>query len=348
MPGLFDSIGAIGGGLLSGVGKFAGNNSNALIALGSALLGGKGFGGAGPAFLAGSEVDKQNRQQQLSQRILINALVQKGVSPADAMAAATNPLVAKQLLETTYAAPKPWSAGPYYGTIGPQGNINIQGSVPQWQAVDAGQTGGYVAAPLPGGQNNRGVQSAPLPPIAGTGALPQTGTLPTSMTGPSIIEQQAQRTQGAEIGKARASLPDTIATAQRAIDTIDKIIAHPGREQGTGLSSWIDPRNYIPGTDAWDFAIKNKQAAGQAFLSAFETLKGGGQITEIEGKKATDAIATLSTSQSDESYLKALNDLRDVVSSGLARAQQKSGYSSTEQTKQVKVRKYNPSTGKIE
>lgn len=64
------------------------------------------------------------------------------------------------------------------------------------------------------------------------------------------------------------------------------------------------------------------QLKGQAFLQAFESLKGGGQITEVEGQKATNAILRLQQYQNETDFANALKDLREVVQAGLARARQ--------------------------
>lgn len=103
------------------------------------------------------------------------------------------------------------------------------------------------------------------------------------------------------------------ASAAAQIGVIDKALAHPGRETVTGLSGSIDPRNFIAGTDATNFKTVVDQIGGTAFLQAFESLKGGGQITEIEGKKATDAMARLNTAQSDEEFKASLQELREVM-----------------------------------
>jgi hypothetical protein len=111
-----------------------------------------------------------------------------------------------------------------------------------------------------------------------------------------------------------------IAKAEESLAIIDKAINHPGRKAATGTSSVLDPRNYIAGTEPMNFQVVLDQLGGQAFLQAFESLKGGGQITEVEGKKATDAMARLNRKQSDAEFKKSLEDLRSVVSTGLARA----------------------------
>ncbi len=56
------------------------------------------------------------------------------------------------------------------------------------------------------------------------------------------------------------------------------------------------------------------------FLSAFQDLKGGGQITELEGEKAQRAIVNLSRVRSRKDFLEALQDYQDVIDSGARRA----------------------------
>lgn len=56
-------------------------------------------------------------------------------------------------------------------------------------------------------------------------------------------------------------------------------------------------------------SILNKIKGG-VFLAAFESLKGGGQITELEGTKAEQAQARLLETQSPEAFRDALTELR--------------------------------------
>jgi hypothetical protein len=63
-----------------------------------------------------------------------------------------------------------------------------------------------------------------------------------------------------------------------------------------------------------------EQLEGQAFLQAFQSLKGAGAITENEGKKASAAIARLNRSQSKTDYVQALNELRGILVETKARA----------------------------
>ena len=56
------------------------------------------------------------------------------------------------------------------------------------------------------------------------------------------------------------------------------------------------------------------------FLSAFQDLKGGGQITELEGEKAQRAIVNLSRVRSKKDFLEALQDYQEVIDAGAKRA----------------------------
>jgi hypothetical protein len=67
--------------------------------------------------------------------------------------------------------------------------------------------------------------------------------------------------------------------------------------------------------------VKLDQLQGTVFLQAFESLKGGGQITELEGAKAEAAAARLNRFQSPTDFAQALNELRDVIAEGMRSAE---------------------------
>jgi hypothetical protein len=122
--------------------------------------------------------------------------------------------------------------------------------------------------------------------------------------------------------QASIDLPQNTQTAQQTLDLIQQLRTHPGRKFGVGLAGIVPA---IPGTDTKDFVALLDQARGKAFLEAFASLKGGGQITEVEGRKATEAIARLDRTQSPAGFDKALADLESVVKAGLERSQRKAG-----------------------
>lgn len=158
-----------------------------------------------------------------------------------------------------------------------------------------------------------------------------TGKTVRTMT-PQIEEKEAAEQRGQSRGKAQFMMPATAIKAQDAINVIEQVIGTEGRElsagekaksphvalkYGTGVLG-VAPA--IPGTKQAEFVALHNQLTGKAFLEAFESLKGGGAITEVEGKKATDAIARLDRKLSPEDYTKALRDLREVIQKGVERS----------------------------
>lgn len=124
-----------------------------------------------------------------------------------------------------------------------------------------------------------------------------------------------------EMGEARADAKKTYQKVAMnsaiAKDALKQLKTHPGREFGLGVKSYLPN---IRGTDRAEFEALRDQAQGQVFLQAFESLKGGGHITEIEGQKATEALARLKSALTQEAFDSALSDLEWVIDMGLARA----------------------------
>jgi hypothetical protein len=121
---------------------------------------------------------------------------------------------------------------------------------------------------------------------------------------------------GKDEGERIVNAPGEVRVADEALATINQIRNHPGREgwgaQGaTAALPWIG--NGIPGTAGRDFVALVDQAKGQAFLQAFESLKGGGQITNVEGDAATKARARLDRTQSREGFDQALKDIEAIA-----------------------------------
>lgn len=137
-----------------------------------------------------------------------------------------------------------------------------------------------------------------------------------------------QKANGTAAGKAAAerldALPGLISNADNMISTIDGVLNDPALDYSTGWLAWMQN---APGTDSYRFGQRALQLQGQSFLQAFDSLSGGGAITEIEGQKATQAIGRLSTAQSPQDYRDALNELKGIISASKERAQARAGTS---------------------
>ena len=149
---------------------------------------------------------------------------------------------------------------------------------------------------------------------------------------------------------AQQELPNVVSTANRSINTLTQLRDHPALQYRYGLASVGGARPVIPGTPEAEVQALINQAGGQAFLQAFESLKGGGQITQIEGQRATDAITRLSNQNlSPQDAKQAINELIAIAESAKKRAEAQSGNTYEAPPAQTGNRlKYNPKTGEFE
>lgn len=145
---------------------------------------------------------------------------------------------------------------------------------------------------------------------------------PTAIIQKDVAGAARQKELGEAGGKAAADLPRVLDNAALAIQTLDQIRNHPGKQYGIGAAGVIPG---VPGTQQRGFVNLVEQAKGKTFLEAFNSLKGGGQITEAEGQKATQALARLDRAQTPEDFEQSLADLEQVIRLGASRAQNAAG-----------------------
>lgn len=164
-----------------------------------------------------------------------------------------------------------------------------------------------------------------VPRVGGKGGAPTMLTTPEqeAAAAAAAAAEEARQKQAAEaLAKAKADLPRIEQNTTEAIKVITDLKNHPGLKYITGLSSKLP---IVPGTAQAGADALAEQVQGQTFLRAYETLKGGGQITEVEGKKAEAAVARLKRTQNTEDYVAALGDLQDVLNKGIQRARKSAG-----------------------
>lgn len=159
---------------------------------------------------------------------------------------------------------------------------------------------------------------------------------PDSARGGNAMQQYTdfltQKTTAEELAKKRSDaqnnretlqleLPGLAADAAEHLRQVDALRNHEGRKGNMWWHSKAGaylPDSSIPGnTAAGDAVARLNQIKGGAFLDAFKALKGGGQITEIEGKKATDAIARMNRATSEAEFNAALDDYSGAIKRGL-------------------------------
>lgn len=146
------------------------------------------------------------------------------------------------------------------------------------------------------------------------------GDNPVVPAGTAAAANAAGRERGKVTTDAQMDLPRVVDNAKQSIASIDSLLNDKSAGGIFGLNSMLP---IIPGSPRARAQAKLDQIKGKTFLEAYNTLRGGGQITEVEGEKATAAIARLNQAQSWKDAQPALQDLKGVITAGLVRAQKK-------------------------
>jgi hypothetical protein len=193
---------------------------------------------------------------------------------------------------------------------------------------------------------------------AGTTRRGQDITAETTRRGQDITEQRerdltlaenqaAAKARGKKLAEnkveAERALPGAIATAEQTLTLIDEMIGDAkvnpktnkieipkaGRRPAPGFTDYVGAgvpgMRFLEGSDAASYERRQLQIEGKTFLEAFESLRGGGAITEVEGAKGQQAISRMNKAQSEVEYVKAARELQEVVRKGVERARTKAG-----------------------
>lgn len=130
--------------------------------------------------------------------------------------------------------------------------------------------------------------------------------------------------------EATTDLSRATGKAENALAVLDQIENHPGLPGAVGFKGpaqlggiLAEP---IAGTPEADLVALVNQASGAVFLEAFQELKGGGHITEIEGQKAEQAVARINNrNQTEAGYKEAIKELRQLIKNGMERKRRAAG-----------------------
>jgi hypothetical protein len=155
---------------------------------------------------------------------------------------------------------------------------------------------------------------------------------------------------------ARAALP----SAEQMKTITEKAIAEI-RNNPAGMKEWFSQIGgrgmfVLPGSEMGKFVAASSPTNAQAFMQARNMLKGGGQITDYEGRRAEDAMsrmqAALDTGDQQQ-YLQAVADFEAAVIDGYNKLRAAAGgeysadsISSPNAPEGNYV--YNPATGRLE
>ena len=191
------------------------------------------------------------------------------------------------------------------------------------------ETGEQVSLMSDGTARGSGRNAYIPPTISSVGGVPTavdrrtfeaTEVVPLATAAGNSASIASADVQGKAQGQVAFDLPVIEQRAQTAMSSIADL---KGRDLGTRFG--MQGRLYaIPGTDGADVQAVVDQVTSQAFLNAFEQLKGGGAITEREGQAATQAITRLQNQNiTVGEALKAMDELDGYYRKGLDVARQR-------------------------
>lgn len=164
-----------------------------------------------------------------------------------------------------------------------------------------------------------------------TGELVQSA-VPEGVTLVNPFDLNANKSAGTAVGKqvggAQFDLPAAQLMADQTLAAIEDV-----RNNAAGMDEQFGnilgvPQQMTPawpGTAKANFQVAVGRLTNRAFLEAREMLRGGGQITDFESRKAESAITSLEDAMARGDkvlFNKALNDFEQAVKDGLAKLQQ--------------------------
>ena len=156
------------------------------------------------------------------------------------------------------------------------------------------------------------------------------------------LEEQRRRAAGAKIeteegakdvAEYRAKKGRVEDNADYLITKVEELVEHPGMSTSVGAKgpSYLFGLKTEPlppqlgGGDARDFMNRLGEIEGQAFLQAYEVLRGGGQISNVEGERATRAIVRMKTAATEKEFKSAAQDFIGIIKRGVDRGRKKLG-----------------------
>ena len=217
-------------------------------------------------------------------------------------------------------------AMPWYVRKNPDGTTSLDPTYSEFEKAKAREarppTPFYQFLPTADGYAVGNARSGQIAPAMVGGKPIVKASDDPALQGRIAEAKESGKTLGEERTKAALDAPRVIDNAETAIRHVDELLSHPGFSTAVGKSSMLGVQK-VPGTDAYDFMNRLDQIKGGAFLEAFNSLKGGGQITEVEGKKATDAIARMNNATSEREFKNAAEDFKSVIRVGVNRAKMK-------------------------
>lgn len=130
---------------------------------------------------------------------------------------------------------------------------------------------------------------------------------------------------GEEVAKAQIAIPDMETSIAQAEYLGKQLFAHPGFQSAVGVG--IPGARKLTGTNESGFMALHDQIVSGAFLQSAQQMRGLGQLTEIEGTKATAAANRMSAATNEKDYRAAYDDYVKFMNMGLEKLRKKAAMS---------------------
>lgn len=117
--------------------------------------------------------------------------------------------------------------------------------------------------------------------------------------------------------KEAAQKAGVVASFDGALETIDRLATHPGKEAAVGFGG--KTTSMIPGTNAAGFASQLETFKAQVFLPQVQALKGMGALSDAEGKKMSAAVGALDQSMKPSEFNSQLSIIKNDLKKARAR-----------------------------
>jgi hypothetical protein len=327
--------------------QWAGQNQNTLSAIGAGLAQGQNLQGGLAAGLAAVPQAKQ-LDQAAAEKLKAEKLAENQANATKNWLSANHPDLA-QMVDAGMPVSEAWqaamkrmepqqgdqsefdqryAAGQQYGLTGDELNtFALTGAVPGTSRTNVT----YGVTPIYGTDTTTGKTGMGVQGSDGSFKLVDTGDF--QPLGP--YDLNAQKAAGTAFGKgtggAQFDVPAAELTMNQTLEAINAIRAEKkGMDEQFGNILGVPQQMTAawPGSDKAKFQVAVDRATNRAFLEAREVLRGGGQITDFESKKAESAITNmqLAMEKGDKAQFEAaLVQFEQAVRDGYAKLKTQAG-----------------------
>jgi hypothetical protein len=182
-----------------------------------------------------------------------------------------------------------------------------------------------------GQQSQAGISQNTLSAPRGMVVMPKT-LAPNER--PDVKAAQTEATKTADIQttnkeQAKVDLPQKKLDLEYGLQQVDALLSHPGLNSAVGpIASKVSGVTQMVNPDVADFNARRETLQSSVFVDARQMLKGGGSITDYEGKKAEDSRLRAQNAQSPTAFKEALSEYKYWVARGFQKLQKSAGESS--------------------